>query len=334
MEYRNIGNSAIKASVITLGGLSIGGGSWWSDTDDTVSVETVHRALELGVNFIDTAPVYGLGHSETIIGRAIKGKRDKYVISTKATFDWDTGVGKLWRELDGHKVYMDHSYAGIIKDCENSLRRLQTDYIDVYYLHNPAKDVEQYPVSESARALNDLRQQGKIRTVGLSNIDSDQVEAYLSYNVDVQIVQRRYSIFSREAEGTLLPFCGRKGFSFHAYQPLERGILTGKVSKDYKLKPGELRSSSPLWSEERLGGAIDFAGSLRDIADKYGTSLLALALAYLRGNGEFVNVICGARKPPQIEEDAAAAATVLAPEDINEIRRRVKVFEAQQETLS
>ena len=157
MEYMKIGHSDVTASVITLGAWSIGGGNWWRNTEDELSIRTIERALELGINTIDTAPIYGVGHSEEIVGKAIAGKRDQYVISTKATFDWDTGVGRYCYDVDGHKMYIDHSYAGIKKDCENSLRRLGTDYIYIYYTHNPARDTEKYPVSETVRALMDLK---------------------------------------------------------------------------------------------------------------------------------------------------------------------------------
>ena len=163
MKYMTIGNSGIRASVISLGALSIGGGDWWKSTVDETSIQTVHKALDLGVNLIDTAPIYGIGHSEEIIGKALEGRRHEAVISTKATFDWDTGVGRYAYDVDGHKMYCDHSYAGIIKDCENSLRRLKTDYIDIYYTHNPARDETMYPVEETVRALMDLKKAGKIR---------------------------------------------------------------------------------------------------------------------------------------------------------------------------
>jgi methylglyoxal reductase len=327
MKYVKIGKSSIYASVITLGGLSIGGGSWWRETEDDVSVKTIRAALDLGVNIIDTAPIYGLGHSEEVIGKAIQGYRDKVVLSTKATFNWDTGIGRFWKELDGHKVYVDHSYNGIVTDCENSLRRLKTDYIDIYYLHNPAKDPVQYPVAEQVRAMSDLKKQGKIRVIGLSNAQPEQVENYLAHGLEIEILQRKYSILQRDVESTLLPLCRKYVFSFHAYEPLERGLFTGTISRDYQLKPGESRNDSKWWLEDRLVHAIDFVDSLKDIAEKYNAPLLDLAIAYLRGNGEFVNVICGARKPEQIKADAAAAELILEEKDVNEIRRRADALD-------
>lgn len=161
MEYMKIGHSGIEASVMTLGAMPLGGGTWWRNSEDEASIRTIHQARELGITTIDTAPIYGLGHSEEVVGRAIAGARDRYVLSTKATFDWDTGKGRFWNDVDGHKVYVDHSYEGIKKDCENSLRRLGTDYIDIYYTHNPAKEPEKYPVEETVRALMDLKKEGR-----------------------------------------------------------------------------------------------------------------------------------------------------------------------------
>ena len=208
MEYMKIGHTDINASAITFGAMPIGGGTWWSGSDDKVSIDTIHRAYDLGINTIDTAPIYGLGHSEEVVGKAIAGQRDKYVISTKATFDWDTGEGRFWHEVDGHKVYVAHGYKDIIKDCENSLKRLGTDYIDIYYTHNPVRDpawLEKYPVEDTVRALMDLKKAGKIRCIGSSNVDPEHIEAYMACGCEIDIIQRKYTILARGVEENILP---------------------------------------------------------------------------------------------------------------------------------
>ena len=328
MKYMKIGHSDVTASAITLGAWSIGGGNWWKNTEDDLSIQTIHRALELGINTIDTAPIYGCGHSEEIVGKAIAGQRDKYVLSTKATFDWDTGVGRYCYDVDGHKMYVDHSYAGIKKDCENSLKRLGTDYIDIYYTHNPAKDTQQYPVEETVRALMDLKKEGKIRAIGSSNVNPEHVEAYLACGCEIDILQRKYSMLERGVETTLLPLCEKYGMSFHAYSPLERGILTGTVARDRIVPPGDARDGQPWWKPERLPYAVDFVAGLADICKQYNCKPLDLAVAFLRSSGSYINVICGAHKPEQIEADAPAVDVELSAETVAEIRSRLAALEA------
>lgn len=322
-----IGKSGIQASVLSLGAWSIGGGNWWKNTEDDLSIETVHRALDMGINLIDTAPIYGIGHSEEIIGKAIEGRRSQVVLSTKATFDWDTGKGRYCYDVDGHKMYVAHGYDDIIKDCENSLKRLKTDYIDIYYTHNPAKDTSMYPVEETVRALMDLKKSGKIRAIGSSNVQISHIEEYLACGCQIDIIQRKYSMLERSVEADILPLCQKYGMSFHAYSPLERGLLTGGISKDYVVPAGDARDGQPWWKPEKMPYAIDFVEGLKDLCEKYQCSRLALAIAFLRSTGDYINVICGAHKPEQIEADIPAADVVLHSEDVEELRRRITALE-------
>lgn len=329
MQYMKIGSSEVEASVITLGAWAIGGGNWWKNSEDELSIETIRLARELGITTIDTAPIYGCGHSEEIVGKAIAGHREDYVLSTKATFDWDTGVGRFWNEVDGHKVYVDHSYEGIKKDCENSLKRLGTDYIDIYYAHNPAKDTSVYPVEDTVRALMDLKREGKVRCLGLSNASPEVIEDWLAHGCELDIIQRKYSMLTRDVEEGILPLCRERGMSFHAYSPLERGILSGSVPADRVVPAGDAREGQLWWNPERLPHAVEFVHSLQDICDEYGCTLVQLAVAFLRAQGDFVNVICGAHKPHQIEADAPAADVNLSPESVALIRERLAALEGK-----
>ncbi len=329
MKYMKIGHSDVIASCITLGSWSIGGGNWWKNTEDELSIRTIQHALDLGINTIDTAPIYGVGHSEEIVGKAINSKRDQYVLSTKASFDWDTGIGRYCYDVDGHKMYVDHSYSSIIKDCENSLKRLGTDYIDIYYTHNPAKDTEKYPVSETVRALMDLKIAGKVRAIGLSNVQPEHVQSYLDCGCEIDILQRKYSMLERTVEATLFPLCRKYGMSFHAYSPLERGILTGSVARDRIVPAGDARDGQPWWKPERLPLAVDFVIGLSDICKQYSCNYLELAIAFLRSQGDFINVICGAHKPEQIDADAPAVNLDLTEETVAEIRKRLAMLEQQ-----
>lgn len=269
-------------------------------------------------------------HHKTEV-RCISGNRDEYVISTKATFDWDTGVGRYWNDVDGHKVYVDHSYEGIKKDCENSLKRLGTDHIDIYYAHNPAKDTSVYPVEDTVRALMDLKKEGKVLALGLSNAQPDVIQDWLDHGCELDIIQRKYSMLTRNVEESVLPLCREKGMSYHAYSPLERGILAGTVPADRVVPKGDARDGELWWSPDRLPSAVKFVDGLADICEQYQCTRVQLAVAFLRAQGDFVNVICGAHKPEQIEADAPAADVELSSETVADIRKRLAALDAEFE---
>lgn len=320
MKYMEIGKSGIKASVLSLGAWSIGGGAWWQSTRDDASVKTIHRALDLGINLIDTAPVYGLGHSEEVIGKAIQGRRSEVVISTKATFHWDPEAeGYYAFMVDDTKVYKCLKKDAIKRDVENSLKRLNTDYIDILYTHNPARPPDDTPVAETVEALMELKREGKIRAIGSSNVTVQNVEEYLACGCEIDIIQKKYSMLERSVETTLLPICREKGISFHAYSPLERGLLTGTVKKDYTYSEKDARAGQPFWAPDKMPIAIDFVAGLKGYCEKYGCTQTELAIAFLRGQGDFVNVICGAHKPEQIEADVGAADVVISQDDLKEM---------------
>lgn len=322
MKYMEIGRSGIRASVITFGGMGIGGGTWWRGSEDEESIRTLHRAFDMGINTVDTAPVYGFGHSEEVIGKAIKGRRGDVVISTKCGLWWEDGEGSFRFEKDGHMVRRNLSARTLRIELENSLRRLGTDYIDIYYTHNPTCPPFITPYEETLGTLMDFKKEGKIRAIGASNMTPEEVVSYTGCG-DVDIIQGRYSMLSRgpEGEGGLLEQCREMGMSFHAYQPLERGLLTGKIGGDYVVPAGDAREGDPWWSAEKRPKALAFVEALREIAARYGCPLSNLPLAYLRGQGDDINVICGARRVSQIEETALAADLTLAEADLREIRK-------------
>ena len=330
MRYMQIGHSGIEASRISMGGLSIGGGAWWNGTDDAESIRTIHYALDHGINLIDTAPLYGFGHSEEIIGKAIAGRRHDAVISTKCGMIWDKKEGTYWSDKGGESIYINVSAKVIREEILRSLKRLGTDYIDIYYPHNPARAPFLTPVEETVEALMRLKKEGYIRAIGMSNAKREQVEEYLACGCEIDILQRKYNILEREfVENNLLPLCRKYGMSFHAYSPLERGILTGKYRKDYQVDPLDARTKLLWWKPENYPMAIDFVDGLQDLCEKNDCSLTDLAVAFLLAQGDYINVICGAHKPEQIEADIKAANVELSPEDVAEIRRRVEDLEAR-----
>ena len=330
MRHLMIGRSGIEVSAISFGGLSIGGGAWWNGTDDEESIRAIQYGLDHGVNMIDTAPLYGFGHSEEIIGKAIKGRREKVIISTKFGMIWDKKEGTYWNDKGGQSIYINVSAPVIREEFLRSLKRLGTDYIDVYYPHNPARAPFLTPVEETVEALMRLKEEGHIRAIGLSNAKPENVKEYLAAGCEIDILQRKYNMLERDfVEKNLLPLCREYGMSFHAYSPLERGILTGKVRKDYKLDTQDARNSLLWWKPQNMPLAIDFVDGLRDICDKNNCSLTDLAIAWILAQGDFINVICGAHKPEQIAADIDAANVILPKEDIEEIRKRVESLDIQ-----
>lgn len=329
MRYMPIGRSGLRASVITLGAMPMGGGSWWSNSDDKESIDTVHRALDLGINLIDTAPVYGYGHSEEVLGRALKTvRREDVMISTKCGLWWDDDEGTYHFTNDGHVVRRNVSRRAIKIEIEKSLKRLGTDYIDIYYTHNPAKPPFDTPVEETVGTLMELKKEGKIRAIGASNMTVDQLKEYQKYG-QIDIVQKKYSIMTRDIEAEFLPYILSQGMTLHAYATIERGLLTGKVKKDYKFPEGDARGDQPWWTPEKFPSAVDFVDSLRDICEKYHCTPLHLSTAWLRAQDPNINVICGARRVFQVEESVRGADLVLEPTDVAEIRRRAEALDAK-----
>ncbi len=325
MKYMKIGKSDIEASVITLGAMGIGGGTWWRGSDDEDSIKTIHRALDLGINTIDTAPVYGFGHSEEVIGRAIRGNRSIYIISTKCGLWWDDDEGSFRFEKDGHRVTRNLTSHAIRTEIERSLKRLGTDYIDIYYTHNPACPPVMTPPEETVGTLMDLKKEGKIRAIGSSNMTPDEIRTYTSLG-DIDIIQGHYSMLDRSAEKEILPLCREKGLSFHAYMALERGILTGNVKRDYVVQPGDARADSALWRSGNFEAVLDFVDGLKDISEDYQCTCTHLAIAFLLAQGNDINVISGARRVFQIEDIARAADVTLLDGDVREIEKRLEAL--------
>ncbi len=176
-----IGKSGIKVPFLGMGTWAIGGGSWWGDNDDELSVKTIQRAIDLGIKWIDTAPIYGLYHSEDVVGKAIKGKREQIILSTKCALEWRHETSVFHKEVDGTKVYRDLSKKSIIEDLDHSLLTLGTDYIDVLYTHWQTTDKKLYPIEETMDALMTLKKQGKIRAIGASNVTEEDIREYCQY---------------------------------------------------------------------------------------------------------------------------------------------------------
>ena len=220
MQNINIGKSGIQVPFLGMGTWAIGGGAWWGDNDDSLSVKAIQTAVEQGIQWIDTAPIYGLYHSETVVGEAMKHiDRDKVVLSTKCGLEWRHETPVLHKVVDGTTVYRDLSAQSIIEDVEDSLRRLHTDHLDVLYTHWQTPDFGIYPLEETVEAMMKLKEQGKIRAIGASNVTADIIRGYCKYG-QLDVIQEKYSLLTRRVEKQLLPTCRELGVSVQAYSCL------------------------------------------------------------------------------------------------------------------
>ncbi|USB33715.1 aldo/keto reductase [Paenibacillus sp. YPG26] len=309
METRRLGKSDLHTSVIGFGAWAAGKAGW-GDVSDNQIERAIHRAHELGVNFFDTAPVYGFGESEQIVGRTLKPIRDKVILATKFGLTWD----------DAGSIRNDVSRENIVREVEDSLRRLQTDYIDLYQVHWPDPSGAT-PFEETFDTLNQLAQQGKIRYIGVSNFSVEQLTKAAAISPVVSL-QSLYNILQRDVEQGPLPYAAEKGIGFIPYSPLAQGLLTGKFNPGNKPKEDDVRSVlNPLFGEAEYELNLTKVQKLSEIAGRYGKPLGQLAINWLLANPAVSSVIAGAKTAEQVEENAGAAQWKITAEDVEEINQ-------------
>ena len=312
MQTRKLGWTDLDLSIIGLGAWAMGGSDWqfgWGPQDDEISIATIHKALELGINWIDTAPAYGLGHSEEVIGKAIHGMQEKPFLATKCTRVWGEDrilFGSLKRE-------------SILREAEESLQRLGVECIDLYQIHwpNPEEDLE-----EGWRALETLIQDGKIRYAGVSNFSVEQMQSMGAIH-PIASLQPPYSMLRREIEQEILPFCEEEQIGVIPYSTMGRGLLTGKVTAEWaaELPEDDHRHASPDFHPPRLARNMRIAAGLVEIARESGHTAAQLAVAWTLRRPEVTAPIVGARKPSQIESTAPAGDWVLSTEEITAVEK-------------
>ena len=306
MQNITIGKSGIEVPFLGMGTWAIGGGSWWGDNDDALSVNAIEAAVEQGIRWIDTAPIYGLYHSEQVVGEALRHiDRDKVVLSTKCGLEWRHETPVLHKVVDGTAVYRDLSAQSIIEDVEESLKRLGTDHLDVLYTHWQSPDLGLYPLEETVEAMMKLKEQGKIRAIGASNVTADIIRGYCKYG-QLDVIQEKYSLLTRRVEKQLLPTCKELGVSIQAYSPLEQGLLTGKVTMETSYPEGSTRNSYPSFQPTRRAQAIELLEKWGDLTEKYDCTLAQLVIAMTARMIPGLHVLCGARTPEQVLDNAGA----------------------------
>jgi aryl-alcohol dehydrogenase-like predicted oxidoreductase len=315
MEYRQLGSSELQVSTVGLGCWAIGGW-WWGGTDVDRSVAAIRHAVDIGINFIDTAPAYGWGLAEEILGKALEGgRREKAVVATKCGLVWDRECGEFYFESEGHKVYRCLRKEGIFREIESSLRRLRTDYIDIYQCHWPDPTT---PLTETMEALAALYEQGKIRAIGVSNFTLEMHRECQRLG-PLHSSQPRYNMLDRRIERDVLPFCRDNNIAVLAYSPLEQGILTGKVTLDRAFDHGDYRQGQPWFQERNLRRVLEALDDVRLIGESYGKTLAQLAIAWLLAQPGVTSAIVGARSPEQVDENARGAGWSLDPEDLERV---------------
>ncbi|HTZ49616.1 MAG TPA: aldo/keto reductase [Verrucomicrobiae bacterium] len=313
MNTRKLGNSDLQITPVGFGAWATGGGNWefaWGPQDDQDSIAAIHKALELGVNWIDTAAVYGLGHSEEVVARALKqwsGPRP-YVF-TKCVLRWDAN----------RKVAPNHSAQSIRQECEGSLSRLQTDTIDLYQMHWPPAD--NGPALEEAwQTLSALKNEGKVRWIGVSNFDAAQIKRAEKI-APVTSLQPPYSILRRQIEGEVLPYCEERGIGVIVYSPMFSGMLTGGMTRERaaSLPADDFRKRNPEFQEPKLSKNLELVERLGEIGARYGRTPGEVAIAWTLRNPRITGAIVGARNAKQASTVMRAGDFRLNQEEIAEI---------------
>jgi aryl-alcohol dehydrogenase-like predicted oxidoreductase len=312
MKMRVLGNSDLHISPVGFGAWAIGGGDWqfgWGEQDDRDSIAAIHRALELGVNWIDTAAVYGLGRSEEVVARALAewpGVRP-YVF---------TKCGMVW----GADRKVDYSLRAdsVRRECENSLRRLKVDAIDLYQVHWPADDPVE--TAEGWRVMSELQCEGKVRWIGVSNCNLDELQA-VQHIAPATSLQPPYSLIRREAEIELLPYCLAQNIGVICYSPMASGLLSGAMTRERiaKLPLNDWRTRNPEFQEPKLSRNLAIAQLLRDIGQRHGCTAGEVAIAWVLRNPAITGAIVGARSAKQVEGIVGAAELSLAPVEVEEL---------------
>ena len=323
MNTIKIGKSDINTPFMAMGTWAIGGGTAWGENDDKLSVRNIDEAIDCGITWFDTAPVYNLGHSEEVVGKALKGKRHNVLISTKCGLEWDYETPVFHKVMEGRNVYRDLSAKGIRKNLEDSLRRLQTDYIDIYYTHWQTPDFALYPLEETVGVLTELKKEGKIRAIGASNVTEDIIKGYCSLG-QLDVIQEKYSILDSHIRSELAQVCEENKVSIQAYSPLEQGLLTGKVKADVKLAKGDVRNRNRFFSPENLPKVMRLLEHWKPLCLKYNCTMSNLVIACTAKTIDGLHVLCGARKPEQIRDNSGALLLTLEQSDIDRMLEDVK----------
>jgi aryl-alcohol dehydrogenase-like predicted oxidoreductase len=310
LEKRAFGKTGMEITRIGFGSWAIGGSGWraaWGPQDDDEAVGAIRRAVELGINWIDTAAVYGLGHSEELVARALKGVSERPYVFTKCSQVWDES-GNVSDNLKKDSVK---------RECEDSLRRLQTEVIDLYQIHwpRPEEDIE-----EGWSALSELKEEGKVRHIGVSNFDVEQMERIQGI-APVETLQPPYNVLNRSVEEEILPYCAEHDIGVIVYSPMRSGLLTGKMTRERvrNLPSDDWRRNSSDFQEPRLSRNLELVGLLEEIGEEHGRSPGEVAIAWTLRHPAVTAAIVGGRRPDQVDGVIGAAELRLSEDELDRI---------------
>lgn len=328
MKSMKLGGTSIEISRIGLGTWAIGGGpAWGGDSDVEASIDTIAGCAALGINLVDTAPAYNFGNSEKIVGASFaKARRSDIVLITKCGITWKGG-GSLFNKVGDVQLYKNLSRDSIKDEIRESLDRLKTDYIDVYMTHWQSVEPFFTPISETMEALNELKAAGIIKAIGAANVTAEHMAEYVKYG-DLDMVQCKFSILDRKVEESILPECRKRGISFQAYSPLEQGLLSGAIGKDYVPPKGSAQNGKRWFERANMLKALDMIESWDGLRAKYSCSIPDLAIAWILAQGDNITVLSGSTTIDQLSENAKAADIVLSPEDSRTMREAAEAIDA------
>lgn len=312
MDTVTFGKTGLQITPVGFGAWAIGGGNWefgWGPQQDEESIAAIHRALDHGINWIDTAAAYGLGHSEEVVAKALSGMSEKPLVFTKCSITWVVGGDGTV----GHSLKAD----SIRQECEDSLRRLQTDAIDLYQIHwpNPEEDIE-----EGWETLVELKKEGKIKHIGVSNFDGQQMELISKYG-EVETLQPPYSLVKPAVEEEILPYCGENNIGVIVYSPMYSGMLTGKMTRERiaNFPDDDWRGRDDEFQEPKLTRNLALQDLLVEIGEKHGKSAAEVSIAWTLNNPNVTAAIVGARNPGQVDGIVGAAEFRLNENDLAQI---------------
>ena len=324
MSKRTLGNSDLQITPVGFGAWAIGGTGYefaWGPQDDEDSIAAIHRALQLGVNWIDTAPVYGTGHSEEVVARALESwKGPRPYVFTKCVLRWD----------DQGKVHQDFSAASIRQECEDSLRRLEVETIDLYQMHWPPSDDDREKLAEAWNTMAELKRAGKVRWIGVSNFKAEQLQ-FAAKMAPITSLQPPYSLIRRGIEESVLPECEKLGIGAIVYAPMASGLLTGAMTRERAaaLPADDFRSRNPEFREPKISKNIELVERLRKVGERHGVLPGAVAIAWTLRNPVVTGAIVGSRNAKQAEGVMRAGELRLSPDEIREIEGAAAVATAR-----
>jgi aryl-alcohol dehydrogenase-like predicted oxidoreductase len=323
MKTRKLGNSDLEITPIGFGAWAIGGGDWdfgWGPQDDNDSIATIEHAINSGINWIDTAASYGLGHSEEVIGRALKnlGSSNRPYVFTKCSFAWN----------ENREVTHSLKRESIRREVEGSLQRLGIDVIDLYQIHWPriSPDLPDTDIEEGWQTLVDLKKEGKVRNIGVSNFDVAQLERIVPIEKPANL-QPPYSAIRRDAENELLPYCEANNIGVIVYSPMQSGLLTGKMSREdiAALPDNDWRSRDAQFQEPNLTRNLKITEFFEEIGERHGVTAGVVAIAWTLRLSAVTGAIVGARHPEQVDQIIGAGEFRLSEDEIAEIERKLEL---------